>query len=84
MTKNDHTAFAPTPALKGNEASGKRGSWMRNILAAILALFIALETVSFQTVKAALKNPINSQQYERADRGKFSKLCREDLIDNHL
>ncbi|NQT80062.1 MAG: ABC transporter permease [Candidatus Aminicenantes bacterium] len=39
-------------------------SWWMFILAAILALLIALITVSFQTVKAALKNPIDSLRYE--------------------
>lgn len=39
-------------------------SWWMFILAAVLAVFIALLTVSFQTVKAALKNPIDSIRYE--------------------
>ena len=39
-------------------------SWWMFILAAVLALLIALITVSFQTVKAALKNPIDSLRYE--------------------
>jgi len=39
-------------------------SWWMFILAAALALLIALITVSFQTVKAALKNPIDSLRYE--------------------
>ncbi len=39
-------------------------SWWMFILAAVLALLVALITVSFQTVKAALKNPIDSLRYE--------------------
>jgi len=39
-------------------------SWWMFILAAVLALLIALITVSFQAVKAALKNPIDSLRYE--------------------
>ncbi len=39
-------------------------SWWMFVLAAVLALFIALVTVSIQTVKAALKNPIDSLRYE--------------------
>jgi putative ABC transport system permease protein len=39
-------------------------SWRMFVLAAVLAVFIALLTVSFQTVKAALKNPIDSLRYE--------------------
>ncbi len=39
-------------------------SWWMFVLAAVLAVFIALLTVSFQTVKAALKNPIDSIRYE--------------------
>ncbi len=39
-------------------------SWWMFLLAAVLALFIALVTVSFQTIKAALKNPIDSLRYE--------------------
>jgi putative ABC transport system permease protein len=37
--------------------------WMF-ILAAVLALIIALMTVSFHTIKAALKNPVDSLRYE--------------------
>ena len=39
-------------------------SWWMFVLAAVLAVFIALLTVSIQTVKAALKNPIDSLRYE--------------------
>jgi putative ABC transport system permease protein len=39
-------------------------AWWMFALAALLALFIALVTVSFQTVKAALKNPADSLRYE--------------------
>ena len=39
-------------------------SWWIFVLAAVLAVFIALLTVSLQTVKAALKNPIDSLRYE--------------------
>jgi len=39
-------------------------SWWMFILAAVTALLIALITVSFQTVKAALKNPVDSLRYE--------------------
>ncbi len=39
-------------------------TWWMFVMAAVLALFIALVTVSFQTVKAALKNPIDSLRYE--------------------
>ena len=39
-------------------------SWWMFVLAAVLAVFIALLTVSLQTVKAALKNPIDSLRYE--------------------
>jgi putative ABC transport system permease protein len=39
-------------------------SWWMFVVAAALAVFIALLTVSLQTVKAALKNPIDSLRYE--------------------
>lgn len=39
-------------------------SWWMFVLAAVLAVVIALITVSFQTVKAALKNPVDSLRYE--------------------
>jgi putative ABC transport system permease protein len=39
-------------------------SWWMFVLAAVLAVLIALLTVSLQTVKAALKNPIDSLRYE--------------------
>jgi putative ABC transport system permease protein len=39
-------------------------SWWMFVLAAALAVCIALLTVSLQTVKAALKNPIDSLRYE--------------------
>jgi putative ABC transport system permease protein len=39
-------------------------SWWMFVLAAVLALVIALITVSFQTVKAALRNPVDSLRYE--------------------
>ncbi len=39
-------------------------SWWPFILSGILALFIALLTVSFQAVKAALANPVDSLRYE--------------------
>ena len=39
-------------------------SWWMFILAAGLALIIALTTVSFHTIKAALKNPADSLRYE--------------------
>jgi putative ABC transport system permease protein len=39
-------------------------SWWMFVLAAVLALVIALLTVSLQTVKAALKNPVDSLRYE--------------------
>jgi len=39
-------------------------SWWMFVLAAGLALLIALIIVSFQTVKAALKNPVDSLRYE--------------------
>jgi putative ABC transport system permease protein len=39
-------------------------SWWMFVLAAVLALMIALITVSFQTVKAALKNPADSLRHE--------------------
>jgi putative ABC transport system permease protein len=38
--------------------------WWMFLLAAGLAVFIALVTVSFQTVKAALKNPVDSLRFE--------------------
>jgi putative ABC transport system permease protein len=41
-----------------------RLSWWMFALAAALALFIALLTISFQTVRAALKNPVDSLRYE--------------------
>ncbi len=47
-----------------NFAYSIRLSWWMFAVAAILALVIALITVSFQTVKAALKNPIDSLRYE--------------------
>ena len=39
-------------------------TWWVFVLAAALALLIALMTVSFQTIKAALKNPADSLRYE--------------------
>jgi len=38
--------------------------WWIFALAAILALFIALLTISFQTIKAATANPVDSLRYE--------------------
>jgi putative ABC transport system permease protein len=38
--------------------------WWTFILAGILALFIAMTTVSFQTVRAALTNPVETLRYE--------------------
>jgi putative ABC transport system permease protein len=38
--------------------------WWMFLLAAGLAVFIALVTVSFQTVKAACKNPVDSLRFE--------------------
>lgn len=38
--------------------------WRMFILAGLLALVIALVTVSFQSIKAALANPIDSLRYE--------------------
>ncbi len=39
-------------------------SWWMFVFAAVLSLLIALITVSSQTVKAALKNPVDSLRYE--------------------
>jgi putative ABC transport system permease protein len=39
-------------------------AWWMFVLAAALALLIALVTVSFQTIKAALRNPADSLRYE--------------------
>jgi putative ABC transport system permease protein len=39
------------------------GLWIF-VLAAVLALFIALVTIAFQTIKAAIANPVNSLRYE--------------------
>ena len=39
-------------------------SWSVFVLAGLMALVIALTTVSFQTIKAAKANPINSLKYE--------------------
>jgi putative ABC transport system permease protein len=39
-------------------------SWWMFVLASVLALFIALLTVSFQTIKAALKNPADALRFE--------------------
>ncbi len=39
-------------------------TWWVFVLAAALALLIALMTVSFQTIRAALKNPTDSLRYE--------------------
>lgn len=39
-------------------------SWWMFVFAALISLMIALITVSSQTVKAALKNPVNSLRYE--------------------
>jgi putative ABC transport system permease protein len=38
--------------------------WWTFILAGGLALVIALATVSYQSIKAALANPVNSLRYE--------------------
>jgi putative ABC transport system permease protein len=39
-------------------------SWWMFVLAAVLAFLVALLTVSFQSVKAALKNPADALRYE--------------------
>ena len=39
-------------------------SWWMFAIAAALALLIALLTISFQTIKAALRNPVDSLRYE--------------------
>ena len=39
-------------------------SWWTFILAGILALVIALGTVSFQAIRAAVANPVESLRYE--------------------
>ena len=39
-------------------------SWWMFASAAVLAILIALLTVSFQTIKAALRNPVDSLRYE--------------------
>jgi len=39
-------------------------SWWMFVLAAVLALLVALLTVSFQSIKAALKNPADALRYE--------------------
>ena len=39
-------------------------SWSVFVLAGLITLVIALATVSFQTIKAAKANPINSLKYE--------------------
>ena len=39
-------------------------AWWMFVAGAVLALLIALMTVSFQTIKAALRNPVDSLRYE--------------------
>jgi putative ABC transport system permease protein len=39
-------------------------SWWMFVFAGVLAFIIALLTVSFQVVRAARKNPVDSLQYE--------------------
>jgi putative ABC transport system permease protein len=39
-------------------------NWWIFAVAGLAALFIALMTVSFQSVKAALKNPVDALRYE--------------------
>jgi len=39
-------------------------SWMEFVLAAVLTLLIALVTVSYQSLRAATADPINSLRYE--------------------
>lgn len=39
-------------------------SWMNFALGAVLSIFIALVTVSYQSLKAALRNPVESLRYE--------------------
>lgn len=39
-------------------------SWMNFALGAVLSIFIALATVSYQSLKAALRNPVESLRYE--------------------
>ncbi len=39
-------------------------SWWIFILSGVIALMIALATVSYQAIKAAVANPVNSLRYE--------------------
>jgi len=39
-------------------------SWWMFVVSAILAIFIALATISFQSIKAALMNPVQSLKSE--------------------
>ncbi len=48
----------------GNFAYKTAISWWIFVLAGIITLFIALITVSWQTIKAALQNPVDALRYE--------------------
>ncbi|HVY76779.1 MAG TPA: hypothetical protein VG890_18255 [Puia sp.] len=55
--------FAMSQWLRGYQ-SRITISWWIFLLSGILALFIALATISFQSIKAALANPVKSLRTE--------------------
>jgi putative ABC transport system permease protein len=55
--------FAMNRWLDGYAYHARLSPWIL-ILAAILSLLIAFLTVSFQTLRAASRNPVNALKYE--------------------
>ncbi len=57
------TYYAMSRWLEGYAYHARLSLWIF-ILAAVISLFIALVTVSFQTVRAAYRNPVDALKYE--------------------
>jgi hypothetical protein len=57
------TYYAMSRWLEGYAYHARLSPWIF-ILAAVISLFIALVTVSFQTIRAAYRNPVEALKYE--------------------